>query len=112
MLQWFPSPRNRCCNFVAGYVSGMASGTEPAKGILADAPGRVKAGNCFLRFFLEHFFLAPGPVWDWPVSFWQEWEHSIRDNRGGGGILEERRLFLLCYLSGTAAALLLSGADP
>ena len=105
MLQWF-RPVIAAVTLLAGYVAAWILAQSQQKEYWLMRLEGVKAGNCFLRFFLEHFFLAlaglglAGIVLAGVGTQHQETTEVFWKSGG---------LFLLCYLSGTAAALLLSG---
>ena len=102
MLQWF-RPVIAAVTLLAGYVAAWASGTEPAKGILADAPGRGKGRKLLPAVLPGAFLFSPGRFGTGRYRFGRSGNTASGDNRG---ILEERRavLTLLSFRNGSGPA--------
>lgn len=108
MLRWF-QPVIASITLLAGYVAAWLLAQSQQKEYALMHLEGVTARGCFLRFFLEHFLLALAGLGLASIvlaglsPIWQETTETFLRSVG---------LFSLCYLSGTAAALLLAGRGP
>lgn len=107
MLMWF-QPVTAAVTLLTGYVAAWLLAQSQRKEYMLMRLEGVTRRSCFLRFALEHFFLAlagmgiAGMILAGSGAVRQETIEAFW--RSGG-------MFLACYLSGTSAALLTAGRE-